>query len=281
MKKLWPLITDGGIMSCYVRALKNCAEYQNLIGCLKTKRTPLGVLGLPPVAKAHIIFSLCLDFGCKALVLMPDEASALKACEDVNVFSGGSKKAVFYPVKDFCYTTLQRQSKEFEHLRIAALHQIIRGDYDFIFCAAQAALQFTIPPEEMISRTLTFKTNSSIQYDECVRLLTGAGYTRSDMVEGPGQFSLRGGILDIFPTNEANPVRIELWGDEIDTISEFDVSTQRRTERKESISIAPSSEVLFNSDKDLAAKLRSFCDTLKGKRFYKGTREYIKRCRFC
>ncbi|OQA47942.1 MAG: Transcription-repair-coupling factor [Firmicutes bacterium ADurb.Bin300] len=263
-------------MSCYVRALKNCAEYQNLIGCLKTKRTPLGVLGLPPVAKAHIIFSLCLDFGCKALVLMPDEASALKACEDVNVFSGGSKKAVFYPVKDFCYTTLQRQSKEFEHLRIAALHQIIRGDYDFIFCAAQAALQFTIPPEEMISRTLTFKTNSSIQYDECVRLLTGAGYTRSDMVEGPGQFSLRGGILDIFPTNEANPVRIELWGDEIDTISEFDVSTQRRTERKESISIAPSSEVLFNSDKDLAAKLRSFCDTLKGKGFIKA-RENILR----
>lgn len=263
-------------MSCYVRALQNCAEYQNLLACVKSERTPLGVLGLPPAAKAHIIFSLCTDTARKALVLMPDETSALRASEDVNALSGAGKRAVFYPAKDFCFISSQRQSKEYEHLRLAALHQISSGDFDFVFCCAQAALQFTLPPEELAARTLNLRKNDKIHTDEFVRLLIGAGYVRSDMVQGAGQFSLRGGILDVFPPGLSNPVRIELWGDEIDTISEFDISSQRRTDRKDSINIVPACEVLFDSDEKLASKLRAFCDTLKGKACAKARESIVR-----
>lgn len=252
-------------MSCFVRALKDCPEYQNLLAGLKSKKAPLGVLGLPPTAKSHIVFSLCADLRRKALVLVPDEAFAITAAEDINTFSGNDNRAVFYPAKDFCFNSLQRQSKEYEHLRIAALHRIVSGEYDYIFCTPSAALQLTLPKEALILKTINIKIGESINTSVFMEKLITAGYTRADMVEGKGQFSLRGGILDIFPPNENNPLRIEFWGDEIDTISEFDILSQRRTDRCDKACLIPASEVLFDSDEHLAEVLRSFSSSIKGK----------------
>lgn len=263
-------------MSCFVRALKDCPEYRNLLASVKAAKAPLGVLGLPPTAKSHIIFSLCADLHRKALVLVPDESFAITATEDMNTFSGSDSSAVFYPAKDYCFNTLQRQGKEYEHLRLAALHRIASGEYDYIFCTPNAALQLTIPKEVLTSKTIVIKIGDSINTTIFMEKLVTAGYTRADMVEGKGQFSIRGGILDVFPPNELNPLRIEFWGDEIDTISEFDIVTQRRTDMRKVIHLIPASEVLFDDDEHLANVLRSFASTIKGKHSAKA-RELILR----
>ncbi|HZK21916.1 MAG TPA: transcription-repair coupling factor [Oscillospiraceae bacterium] len=252
-------------MSCFVRALKDCPEYQTLLNSLKSKRAPLGVLGLPQAAKSHIIFSLCADLRRKALVLVPDEAFAIAAAEDMNTMSGGDDRAVFYPAKDYCFNSLQRQSKEYEHLRIAALHRIASGNYSYIFCTPSAALQLTLPKEVLTLKTTTIKIGDVIDTSNFMESLVASGYTRADMVEGKGQFSIRGGILDVFPPNEGSPLRIEFWGNEIDTISEFDILTQRRTDMRNVANLIPASEVLFDSDEHLAKTLSSFASTIKGK----------------
>ena len=106
--------------------------------------------------------------------------------------------------------------------------------------------------------------------------LVKCGYTASDMVEGPGQFSLRGGILDIYPCNLDSPVRIEFWGDEIDSISFFDIVSQRRTERTDKISLSPVSEIIFDDTKKAADKLAALSKSVRTKNADK-VRQFLKK----
>ena len=251
-------------MSCYKNILNACAEYKTLSSAVKHGRTPVGALGLPPVGKAHVIFSLCTELSRRAVVVLPDEASALKMTADLNVLSGRST-AVFYPARDFSFNPAQGQSREFEHARIRALEQIINNESDIIVCSAESALQLTLPPEELDGRTFTLKTGETFPVEHLVSALLRAGFVRTDMVEGTGQFSVRGGIADIFPPNCESPLRIEYWGNDIDTISVFDTDTQRRTDMLSSARIAPATEVLFDSDADFCDTALALAASLRGK----------------
>ncbi len=252
-------------MSCFVSALNTGAEFGALLSGIAAGRGPLGALGVVQAAKAHLIFSLCAETGRKALVVMPDEGAAIKAAEDLNTLAGGQKRALFYPARDFCYVSSQNQSKEFEHLRIAALCDILRGDFDAVFCSAEAALQITLPPDALTAHTVVLRAGDTLKTADFLPALVNAGYVRADMVEGVGQFSLRGGILDIYPPTTGNPVRIELWGDEIDTLCEFDVSSQRRVDKISEVSVPPACEVLFENAAVFAQKLEALAASLRGK----------------
>ena len=104
--------------------------------------------------------------------------------------------------------------------------------------------------------TRTLKPDVEIDLQEFRDTLILLGYERCDNVEGSGQFSIRGGLIDLFMPDSEAPVRIELWGDQIDTINYFDVETQRRTDYCEEISLTPSGEILIDSKEQLAAKIR-------------------------
>ena len=110
------------------------------------------------------------------------------------------------------------------------------------------------------------KTGGEVQLDELMKKLIASGYTRTDQIEGQAQFSVRGSIVDIFPVQEAHPIRLELWGDEIDTISYFDTATQRRTEQVESITVFPALEIIFESSEQLAEKLEELSKAARGKK---------------
>lgn len=117
-------------------------------------------------------------------------------------------------------------------------------------------MQYTVKPEVLKSARFTLKTGDSADTSELAERLINAGYTRSQLCEGLGQFSVRGGIFDLFPVNSEKPCRIEFWGDEIDSISYFDPETQRREENADEIEISPAAEVMFDPLK-LAAKLKT------------------------
>ena len=126
-------------------------------------------------------------------------------------------------------------------------------------------MQFTIPMENLEASVLSLMPGKEISPDKCCKILSTLGYENCANVEGKGQFSRRGGILDFFPPESDYPVRAEFWGDEIDTLNFFDIETQRRTESCENILLAPSTEILVSDNQELAGKIRHKADLLKGK----------------
>ena len=252
-------------MSCYSKLLKNCSEYKDVLRYVKTGLAPSGVTGLPASPKAHLIHSLCEDSSRRAVVVMPDEATARKLVSDLNEFGGLQKKALFYPARDYSFNSSQGQSREYEQIRLKALCGILKNDYSVIVCSAESALQLTIPPEELKKHIVKIDLSTEISAEALISTLISAGFKRADAVEGVGQFAHRGGIIDFFGPDYSQPVRIELWGDCVDTISLFDPSTQRRTDTLDYCEITPTTEIVFESDTILKEKIEEYVKNLSGK----------------
>jgi transcription-repair coupling factor (superfamily II helicase) len=263
-------------MSCYSKLLKNSTEYNELLKAINASLLPSGVTGLPPSPKAHLIHSLCEDTSRRALVILPNEGIASRLVSDINEFAGNGKKAYLYPARDYSFNSSEGQSREFEQARIKTLCKIINEDYSVIACSAEAALQLTITPDELKKRTKTIDSSTTITPEELITTLVSAGFKRADTVEGAGQFAHRGGIIDFFPVNSEKPVRIEIWGDCVDNISEFDPSTQRRTDILDFAEITPATEILFDSDEILKEKIEELYAKVSGKGSVKVKQNLLK-----
>lgn len=249
-------------MSAFTRVLKDSSEYMSILSAVKSGRVPMGVIGLTPVHKSHYISSLSSELNKPCLIICPDEGTASKMCDDLNTFSSG---AVVYPARDYSFRPSDTQSREFEQRRLGVLTKMLGGQCNYVLCSIEAAMQLTLPKAELQKRTMTIKNSEDISQHNIIRTLLSAGYVRCDQVEGAGQFSIRGGIIDLFPPSYTSPVRLEFWGDTVDSISLFDLDSQRRTDVLDEINITPSMEVLFDSTESMKEKLESFLLTVKGK----------------
>ena len=187
------------------------------------------------------------------VLITHDEATAAELCGDINALG---LKCLNFPARDLCIGDLSGYSKEYEHKRIDTLSAVADGAFDLLTISLDAAVQYTVKPDVLKGSRFTLKTGDSTDTSELAERLINAGYTRSQLCEGSGQFSVRGGIFDLFPVNSEKPCRIEFWGDEIDSISYFDPETQRREENADEIEISPAAEVMFDPLK-LAAKLKT------------------------
>lgn len=244
-------------MSCISEIFKNSGEFSRLQQAKGAK----GALGAADAVKAPLIHSLMQEGG-KALVIMGDEASAVRMCENLGALQAG---VVLYPSREFTFEQVAGVSHEFEHIRLGALSKILAGEFTAVVCSVNAACQFTMPPQELKKRTLKIKQGDTVSLSELAEKLVFAGYSRYDQVDGVSQFALRGGIADIFPPGNSEPVRIEFWGDSVDTLSTFDPVTQRRTGNIKEIEIIPSTEVLFESNEKFAKSIEKLSASLRGK----------------
>lgn len=249
-------------MSCFSKVLSDTPEYQSISISLKRHRLPMGVLGLSYIHKAHLIASMHDDFGRKALVITPDEAHATRLVSDL---ADMGQNALLYPAKDFSFRTTEGQSREYEHIRLGVLGNMLEGNYDVVVCSVEAALQLTIPPEELKTNSIELKTGDSYKPKNLAAALLRAGYARSPQVDGQGQFALRGGILDFFPPSAALPFRVEFWGDSIDSVSSFDTETQRSTESTNKAKITPANEILCGENEAFSQLIEAHLQTLKGR----------------
>lgn len=249
-------------MSAFTHVLKNSIEYMSILSAVKSGRVPMGVIGLTPVHKAHYISTLANDINKPCLIICPDEGTATKMCNDLNTFCCD---AYVYPARDYSFRPSDTQSREFEQRRLGVLTKMLTHQCRYVLCSIEAAMQLTLPKDELKRRTLTITNGEDISQHNIIRTLLSAGYVRCDQVEGTGQFSIRGGIIDLFPPSYTSPVRLEFWGDTIDSISLFDLDSQRRTDILDEISITPAMEVLFDSTEEMKEKLEAFLLTVKGK----------------
>ncbi len=242
--------------------LDGVSEYRQLSEAIREGRLPAMAAGLTAVHKAHLVHELCVQTGSRAVVIASDEAEAQRLLGDLRSMGTPS---VYYPLRDFTFRDVEGVSREFEHQRIGALYAFMTGESRVLICCADAMLQYTIPPEKLRASSFTVKAGMSIAPEKIIELLISGGYLRVEQVDGTGQLAVRGGILDFFMPSSAQPCRIEFWGDEIDTISSFDLETQRRTDPLDSFVITPSCELIVEDAEQLAGKIEARAKTLRGK----------------
>ncbi len=220
------------------------SEYLSLLKTCKTARSPAIVTGLSDSARSVLLCALFKDTKEPMLIITPDEKDAFSLAATLSAFS---LRCYVYPARDFQFGAAV-SSHDFERQRLAVLKHISDGDFDIVLASIEAACQQTLPQKMLQKHLLSFKVGSdAVPFDTAVSRLVDMGYTRCDKVEGAGQFAARGGILDIFSPQYEHPVRMEFFGDEVDSVGHFDVLTQRRFNPLEGIEILPASEIFFTA----------------------------------
>ncbi len=203
------------------------------------------VSGAADIHKALLAVAVHKKAGKRVLLITPDEAAAARLQGDIKALG---VEAALFPARDFCFAEVGAASKEYEYKRIDTLSKLLGGQIGVVIASAEAAVQYTVPPEFLKGNMLRLATAEEHSPEGIIERLLLAGYRSVAEVEGKGQFSRRGGILDIFAVNMSAPVRIEFWGDEIDSISEFDIFDQRRTGALDSIAITQAGEVVARAE---------------------------------
>lgn len=224
-------------------SISDIKEYKQLFNSLKLNNTPILAIGLPPVSKAQIAAALHIETSRPVLILSDDQIAAKRLSDDLAAFT--EKEVLNVPERDFVMLDVESSSHQYDQARISALWGLVEGK-KLIVSSTNAISQFTIPLQTLKNAVLTLSEGDNHNLDDISQRLISSGYRRSVQVEGAGQFSIRGGILDIFPPQKKAPVRIEFWGDEIDSITYFDIGSQRRGAKISSVLCLPCAETLPN-----------------------------------
>ena len=227
----------------YEALLKNTPEYQKIAASLASPG-PAALFGLPPAGRALLYAALQKDTGRILCVVTPGEAEATHFADDLKTL--GLSAAVF-PPRDFMLRPVEGAGREYEYRRLSVLGALAGGRLNAVCVPAEALLQYTVPQDEFQKNTLTLKPGMVYNREALVERLFAAGYVRRSQVDGPGQFSVRGDIVDIYAPDMRQPARIEYWDDEIDSLASFDLPPTRQRpsappRRKPAASAAPPSK---------------------------------------
>ncbi len=246
----------------YEALLKSTPEYQKIAESLRTPG-PAALFGLPPAGRALLYAALQKDLGRVLCIVTPGEAEATHFADDLKAL--GLSAAVF-PPRDFMLRPVEGAGREYEYRRLSVLGALAGGRLNAVCVPAEALLQYTVPQDEFQKNTLTLKPGMVYNREALVERLFAAGYVRRSQVDGPGQFSVRGDIVDIYAPDMHQPARVEYWDDEIDSLASFDLLTQRRDGSLEKIYLSPAREVLFGSTAETAEALRGAIKKARGKK---------------
>ena len=237
--------------------LKTIPEYAALVQALNRGES-VAVTGIGQVNRSHLIAGLSRETKKPIVILVQDELAARKLQEELKCFLGTEVPVL--PGRDLTLYDAAVVSRAWEQKRLRQLYALGRGDTPIQIFPWEAASQRTLPPDVLSRASITLETGKEYQIDQLMAGLVAAGYSRCGMVEGVGQFALRGGILDVFSPACEKPVRAEFFGDELDTMGYFDPGTQRREENTDQCVLLPVCETLPHCHR---GNLEGLCKDLK------------------
>ena len=226
-------------MKALMKELLSLTEVRQLTEDVENGVSPVLITGVSPVHRAQVEAALHLKTRRPLVVLCPDEREARRQAGDLRVLTG--EEPLVLPARELQWRPMEA-SRQWENRRLAALYRL--GSSPVVVTTPEALVQRCIPPRVLERTVLTLAVGQRWDLGDLARRLAGAGYTRCDQVEGPGQFALRGGILDVFSPGMEQPVRCEFFDDEIDSLGIFDTATQRRVENRREALLLPAAEVL-------------------------------------
>ena len=251
----------------FATILDKSGEFSELVRCLKENITPINIIAGVGAQRAHLVFAAQKKLDTPVFILTSTELEAQILVDDLEFFA--PDRVVYFPSKEYIYYDVDSVSKEMSMKRLAALSKLKNGDENYIIVASvSSALGFCMPKDDFVNNIISIEIGDVFDVEELCEKLVVMGYTREDMVEGYGTFSVRGGIVDIFGADMENPVRIEFFDNEVDSIRTFDTTTQLSLEKLNNATIYPCSEIILKKDAHdkLLATMRASLAKLKRKK---------------
>lgn len=269
-------------MNFLIDFLKNNESYLDMISNLKSNNVPIYCNGLIKESLFHLIYSIFNEIPNKNLVLLVEsEARANELCDELKNLIGD--KVAVYPNFEIRFHNINSLETNLENHRIEIMNRLISNEKFIIITTASALSKKLSTPKFFKSHYIYIDENSEVNLNELTERLIKMHYDRVDFVEAKGQFSIRGSIFDIYPVNFKNPVRIELFGDDVDSIRSFDINSQRSVEKLQSVELIPAKEmVLSKADVDnILTGLKKDIEKLQklklfGKDIEKSTEKFYK-----
>ncbi len=222
-------------MNVFGSLLENSAEFKEILSCVENKKFPMMISGTADSQKAHLINSICEKTGKRALVITHNDTVARRLCDDLSFFS--ENECVYIPPKEVLLYKVEASSHEAENKRAAALSAFAGGANAVL--SVESLLHFVLPKNKLQDLSITFSYAGIVDANSLPEKLSEMGYTRVDTVNLPGQFAVRGGIVDIYSPDSILPIRMELFGDDIDSLRSFDCETQMSVEKLKEAKIIP------------------------------------------
>ena len=229
-------------MKAFRAPLYELGEFEEIKSKLAKNRGILQVTGCIDSQKAHFMDCLGDGFSHKIIVAAND----LRAKEIYENYRFFDRNVLLYPAKDFIFFQADIHSNLLERQRVEVWKALKEKKEVTVILTMAAFMNHLMPYEEWKKNIFHLESGDEMDLEQWKCRLVELGYERNAQAEGPGQFAIRGGIIDIFPLTEENPVRIELWGDEIDSIRSFDAQSQRSIENLDEVDIYPASELILN-----------------------------------
>lgn len=231
-------------MQAFLAPLKDLAEFGQMREDMEKGRGPLSITGCVDSQKLHMIYGLSEGVKYKVIVTYSD----LKAKQLYEEYLFYDRNTMLFPAKDFIFFQADIHGNQLTKERVRCLKRLTEQKPVTIvttFAALMTPQVIWDPDKDVIG----LHRGGTLKEGELSRRLVDLGYEKTYQVENPGQFSIRGGIVDVFDLTEENPYRIELWGDEIESLRSFDILSQRSIERLESIQIYPATEFVLDQDR--------------------------------
>ena len=217
-------------------------EAASVLRALDAGQSPVLVSGVGAASRAHLAAAARKTLGAPLVVVCPDDSAAETMCRDLEALLG--EPAALLPGRDFAFYVTDSASRDSEQKRIAALDALAREAAPVTVVTAAALTQRTLPPDALRGVSFELAPGQEIDPADVECALLRAGYVRREQVESVGQYARRGGILDVFSPAYPMPVRMEFWGDEIDSMGVFDTVSQRRSENTDLCRVLPAAEAI-------------------------------------
>lgn len=239
-------------MKAFLTPLQGLAEFEQIKEKSKTNKGILQVSGCMESQKSHLMYGLS-GIAPYRLILAEDERRAREIYEDYRFYD---RKVYSYPAKDLLFFQADIHGNLLIRQRMKVIKALLEEKELTVVTSIDGCMDFLESLEKIKEQLIHYESDSTVDTEQLKNQLVVLGYERVGQVEMPGQFSVRGGIVDIYCLTEENPWRIELWGDEIDSIRSFDPESQRSLENLEELTIYPAVEHI--GDKDMVSFLDYF-----------------------
>lgn len=235
-------------MKTFYAPLSELAGIEQLKKDFEVTGQPVMISGCIDTQKIHLVHAAVNDYRFR-LIITGDEAKAREMQEDSRFFD---KSSIYYPAKDFIFYSADVHGNQLAGERLRCIQKIIAAQDNktniTVITTIDGCVDMLMPLQRYRDNIIHFKNSDIIDAEKLISKLVGIGYTRVPMIDGQGQFAVRGGIIDIFSYTDETPVRIELWDDEIDSIRFFDVESQRSVEKIQTYDVFPATEWILSDD---------------------------------
>ncbi|MBQ3223496.1 MAG: transcription-repair coupling factor [Clostridia bacterium] len=238
-------MTKTDFLRCLYEPMEKMDSFQDLSRDVQKGGLQLAY-GLDDCQRIHMLCALQGKIGRTLMVVASNDMAAQKIADDMNSLLGGH--VAFFPAREISFQRVAASSREITLRRLDALGRLITGQLKAIVAPADALMYRLMPADLFRQNLIRFEEGQILDPHKAIEMLVAAGYERVDVVESRGQCAIRGGILDVYPVGRPNALRIEFFDDEIDSLRDFDVMTQRSIERAKEAILFPAADVLITPE---------------------------------